>query len=660
MLKTSKIVLFLVASMLLDHNSFSQDVKSSQDNFFEITDIAIPDSIALEVSGMAFNHHGQLGIATRQGKIWLIDNPNGQQPQFSLFASGLHEPLGLSFTDNSFYTAQRGELTKLTDRNNDGKADLFETVYLWQTTGNYHEYSYGPVLLPDGNMVVTRNLGWQESFRHMESFVKWSGWLLKIDQKGRLTPIATGMRSPAGIGFNDKGDLFYAENQGDWIGSGWITHVEEGDFTGHPEGLKWSNEPESPVRSFKNEIFSSAHGTMYHFAKSHPDLKIKLPSVWFPHGIMGISTSDIINIESTDFGPFKNQLLVGDQGQSKVMRVTLEKINGQYQGACYPFLDGFSSGVFRLLWDERDPVLYVGMTSRGWSSVGASPFGLQKVKWTGRVPFEMKNIYAKPYGFDIEFTLPPDHMAGMDKHAFTITAFSYLYHDGYGSPVVDMQVKKVEKVETSGNATIKLYIDDLKEGLIYEIRLKDLKSVKGERLFNDFAYYTLNNIPGKAREPVISHHPPNSESSEKVESCPENLSKRIIEKPDNWGTNDFASITINTKPGLKFDQEEFVVKAGSKVGLTFNNQDDMLHNLIIVEPGQLDKVGKAALSMGLDGPNHGYVPDITEVLFSTCMLQPGGSQTIYFTVPEKAGDYPFVCTLPGHYAIMNGIMKIVH
>ncbi len=111
-----------------------------------------------------------------------------------------------------------------------------------------------------------------------------------------------------------------------------------------------------------------------------------------PHGIMGISTSDIVP-DSTggQFGPFAGQLLVGDQGHSKITRVFLERIEGVYQGAAFPFLEGFSSGVLRMAW-ARDGALFVGMTSRGWASTGRAPFGLQRATWTGALPFEVSQV----------------------------------------------------------------------------------------------------------------------------------------------------------------------------------------------------------------------------------------------------------------------------
>jgi len=173
----------------------------------------------------------------------MIDDPYQKKsikPKYTLFAYGLHEPLWLAYRKGSFYTTQRSELTKITDTNKDGIADKFNTVYSWPISGNYHEYSYGPLFLPNGDMLVTLNLSW---VGRGESLTKWRGWMLKITEDGKMTPFATGMRSPAAFGLNSQGDIFLAENQGDWIGSGRITHLNEGDFAGHPAGLKWSGEP---------------------------------------------------------------------------------------------------------------------------------------------------------------------------------------------------------------------------------------------------------------------------------------------------------------------------------------------------------------------------------------------------------------------------------
>ncbi|MEQ8811600.1 MAG: hypothetical protein RIE59_21195, partial [Imperialibacter sp.] len=235
-------------ALLVGFNAFSQEAEES--DFYKIITIPTPETMLLEVGGITTLPDGRVALATRRGDVWMVEDPymrNSNLPSFSLFASGLHEPLGLTFKENALLTAQRGELTKLQDTNGDGRADVYETIYAWPVSGHYHEYSYGPKIAPDGSMFVSGNVafGDQEWWRG-ESRVPWRGWIMRISPEGDMEPWATGMRSPAGLGMIN-GELFYADNQGDWIGSGGVWHIKKGSFTGHPAGLKWADREESPV-----------------------------------------------------------------------------------------------------------------------------------------------------------------------------------------------------------------------------------------------------------------------------------------------------------------------------------------------------------------------------------------------------------------------------
>nr|WKN40389.1 ThuA domain-containing protein [Tunicatimonas sp. TK19036] len=124
-----------------------------------------------------------------------------------------------------------------------------------------------------------------------------------------------------------------------------------------------------------------------------------------------------------------------------------------------------------------------------------------------------------------------------------------------------------------------------------------------------------------------------------------------------------APVTINIKvvpDMMKFDLESFTVKAGQEVIIELENLDGMQHNMLITQRGSLETVGAAADAMVRD-PNaaqKNYVPEIPEVLFATKLLNPEEIVTLRFTAPEKPGEYPFVCTFPGHWRMMNGIMKV--
>lgn len=645
--------LLFVSTLLCTVSAVAQnDISQKENQFYKINDVPIPDSVMLEVGGLAFTDDDKLGVATRRGEIWVIDDPyqkKSTQPGYTLFANGLHEPLWLAYRKGSFYTTQRSELTKITDTNKDGIADKLSTVYSWPISGNYHEYSYGPLFLPNGDMLITLNLSW---VGRGESLTKWRGWMLKITEDGKMTPFATGMRSPAAFGLNSQGDIFFAENQGDWIGSGRITHLNQGDFAGHPAGLKWSDDPKSTVH-LQRASFADSIGTMYDYAQGKPHFK--LPSVWFTHTVMGISTSAILSMDSDEFGPFKGQLLVGDQGHSKIMRTYLEKVNGQYQGACFPFREGFSSGILRMAWGS-DQSLFVGMTSRGWASTGKALYGLQRLTWTKQIPLEIKTMSITTTGFELEFTKPVDIKQASDIDHYKMTGFTYSYHKKYGSPVINPASCQVQKAEVSADGLkVKLTVSGLRAGYIHELKINDLHSKEGEAILHPQAYYTINSFPEGTEQ--HHHHAAHQPSGNTAAACGNDPDKSVQTQPETWTKGPDITIVMSTKPGLKFDKEHLEVKAGSKVKLSFNNNDDMLHNLVITTPGSSEKVGQMAMDMGLDGANAGYIPNDKSVLLHTCLIQPETTQSIYFTAPEP-GDYPFLCSFPGHAFVMKGIMRV--
>ncbi|WP_139958284.1 DUF7133 domain-containing protein [Flavicella sediminum] len=468
-------------------------VDPTEADYYKINTIPIPEGMMLGIGGMAMLPNDKLAISTRRGEIWTISNPYmkfGQKPSFKLFAKGLHEPLGLAYRNGALYTAQRPELTRLKDLDGDGIADEYKTVYPFHLSGNYHEYAYGPVFDKDGNMTVTLNLAWHKG---MQSLVKWRGWMLKITEEGKSEPYATGLRSPAAFGLNKEGDIFYAENQGRWIGSGYITALEKGDFASHPAGLKWSSEPESTVKLKVDDIPDTGK-PQFEVAKNIAG--IKTPSVWIPHGYMGVSTSGMLLDDRGDFGPFKDQIFVGDQGRSLINRVFLEKVKGVYQGAVFSFVKGFSSGVFRMCWGS-DSSMFVGMTARGWGATGGEIYGLQRLVWNGKVPFEIKAMRAMSDGFELEFTKPVDKNSASSIESYHFNTFTYKYHNTYGSPVINRGDCNVKAIKISDDGIkVRVALDNLKEGYIHEVSVKGIRSAHEKHpILHPVGYYTLNKIP---------------------------------------------------------------------------------------------------------------------------------------------------------------------
>ena len=111
---------------------------------------------------------------------------------------------------------------------------------------------------------------------------------------------------------------------------------------------------------------------------------------------------------------------------------------------------------------------------------------------------------------------------------------------------------------------------------------------------------------------------------------------------------------------MKFDQAVITVKAGSQVTIDFENPDFMQHNLVIGQKGSMEIIGKAADELARDpkGAEQNYVPKIPQVIAATRLVDPEGRESLVFVAPTEPGEYPFVCTVPGHWRIMNGIMKV--
>jgi cytochrome c551/c552 len=518
-------ILLAVVLMAPVYYAGAQVAASAEDEYYKIITIPTPEGVLLEVGGVATLPDGRIAVSTRRGDVWTIENPtmeNGSAPSFKLFASGLHEPLGLAYKDNALYAAQRGELTKMVDTNGDGRADVYETVHAWPISGHYHEYSFGPKIAPDGSFFVTGNVAFgDEEWWRGESRTPWRGWTMKIHPDGTLEPWATGMRSPCGLGMID-GEFFYDDNQGDWMGSGGIWHVTKGSFTGHPAGLRWTGQPDSPVRITTEQLYAKVDprqtrrngqyikpenvvdekpNFLYELKQDFPELR--LPAVWLPHGILGISNSEIIRDETNGkFGPFAGQIFVGDQGQSKIMRVVLEKVKGEFQGVAFDFRSGFQSGVLRMNWGH-DGSLYAGETNRGWGSAGTMNSGLQRLVWTGKVPMEMKTVRAMPDGFEIEFTHPVDKSKAGDLASYNGRSFIYKYHPVYGSPTVQEEKLAIKGVKVSDDGLrVRLLVENLRQYYIHEINVNGIQSSNGLAMLHPTAFYTLNNIPEGEKLPA--------------------------------------------------------------------------------------------------------------------------------------------------------------
>jgi hypothetical protein len=464
-----------------------------------------PSGLALEISGMDLLDDHRLAVAIRKGEIWILDGVYDDPPQnvtYRKFATALHEPLGLLKHDDALYTVQRSELTRIKDIDGDEIADEYLTVAKgWGVTGHYHEYAYGPKLDADGNMWLTLNIGLGLKGDELKRAVheptlnlrqgRWRGWGMKVTPDGTLVPVCAGMRSPSGIGSNAAGDMFYTDQQGNWVATNSLHHMRDGVFFHHEEALASMNEPGSTIRG----VTSVPNGVPLPDALKQ-FTQLRPPAVWFPYKKMGQSATDIL-LDASDgsFGPFTGQLFVGEFTQAGINRVFLEKVHGEYQGACFPFRSGFASAVLRMV-QGTDGSMFVGLTNRGWSSLGTASYGLQRLVWTGEMPFEIKEMRALADGFELTFTKPVDVGSATNAASWSMNSYTYLYHQTYGSDEIQKKDLTIRKFIVSDDGLkVRLHVEGLRELFVHELHALGLLSREGESLLHSAAYYTLNRIP---------------------------------------------------------------------------------------------------------------------------------------------------------------------
>ena len=473
---------------------------------FTIEKIKTPPGIDAQIGGIDAMPNGNLAMCLHRGEV-LIYNPGAET--WTRFAEGLHEPLGLlAESDSSFLIMQRPELTRVKDTDGDGVADLYETVFDgFGMTGNYHEFAFGPVRDKEGNLYVSLNVAsngagvraevrgewsgiglerskmlnggreWRKSkgrAGRMYSRVPYRGWVIKIAPDGSVyQPWASGFRSPEGLGFDAEGRLYVTDNQGDWIGTSKVHHVREDHFYGHVASLVWKE-------GWTREPLKVPLGELD---------KMRTPAMGLlPHGELANSPTEPRMIPKGMFGPFAEQMLIGEMNQANLIRFLPDAVGDVSQGAAIPFLrtGALGRGNHRLTF-TKDGSLWIGKTHLSWA--GASGLTRVRLKKDQRDFLAIDRVKLIPQGFALGFT---QALARESLKKVKVKRHTYKYHATYGSPKIDEKEVPCEVTEISRNdKTCVVKFDDFKEGYLYTVSLPGVKSSKGKPLLGDKLYYTL-------------------------------------------------------------------------------------------------------------------------------------------------------------------------
>jgi mono/diheme cytochrome c family protein/glucose/arabinose dehydrogenase len=461
-------------------------------------DVETPRQMVPEVSGITFSPGGDLVAVTRRGEVWIRAAESGK---WRRFAYGLLEPFGvISDSDRDIYVTTRGEFMHLTDTTGAGEADVYAVVDDSSgMTGNYHEFSYGLVrdrygnfygangmaskdgdnfqgIVAKGPLKIDKTVAGFSNDDH-RSLVPYEGWMYEVTPRGEFIPFATGFRQAIGIGLSPQGELFATDVSGSWVPTSELHHVQKGRFYGNPEGLKW--DPNYEGRPVTVEMLRQMRTP---------------PVVYVPRGPLGSALGQPVwDTTGGKFGPFMGQIFIADW-TGVVVRVDLEMVAGDYQGAVFLFAagQGLNVGGVREAF-APDGSLYIGQTARGWGSTAKE--GIQRIAWTGKTPVEIQTIRLTPRGFSLAFTVPMGPASLALPRNYHVKRFRYNYSIDDGSLRMDeVQVPVAGARVHADGLGVDIDLAELMPDFVYEIALDGVQGANGEPVAHPIGYYTANRL----------------------------------------------------------------------------------------------------------------------------------------------------------------------
>lgn len=425
-------------------------------------------------SDLAFGDDGSIyALAMTEGQVWRARTPPVGQPErveWRRYACGLHHPIGLAFVDGRLYVAQKPELTELIDRDGDGTVDHYRTVATgWGLSPGWHEYCFGLGVDPQQNLWFALNTGlfWTHPGTDLVAPGRFRGSVLRVARETeQLEVMATGCRVPNGIAQGPGGTMFFTDNQGDWIEACKLAAIVPGRFYGHPE----NQEAVLPKETY-------------------PD---GLSTVWLPYEHSRSVSGPVHDRTGGKFGPFADQMFVGDVGygvNAGIMRIALEKVKGEYQGACFRFVDGQPLGSERMKFGPDHQLYTASLTS-----------GLTRMAFDGPTPLAIREINIRPRGagFVIRLTRPLAAETQLNAKQFQVRRYHYVYSGRYGSPRTGEQSVPVQAAELSADRasiTLSLPVETHPGGMVYQMQLGKLIDEEGAELLHNEAWYTVHRLP---------------------------------------------------------------------------------------------------------------------------------------------------------------------
>jgi azurin len=566
-----------------------------------------------------FFPNGDAALCTMEGEVWIVSGIDASlsQLKWRRFAAGLNQAMGLRIVDGEICVLGRDQITRLHDLNGDGEADFYECLCnAYSSAASGHDFILGLQRDNEGRFIFASGL---------QGVVRTSADMKSVEV------LATGLRNPNGPGLGPNGEIAVAPQEGDWTPASMV--------------CEFTPDPKVPP----------------HFGHGGPKpgpLGHVPPLVYLPRGEDNSSGGQCY-VEGARWGVPAGSLIHFSWGMGSAFLVLRERTGDGAQGCVVRLPGSFRSGPHRGHFHPVDGQLYVtGMT--GWITYTPDAGCFTRVRYTGgsvRVP---RATEARDNGVLLHFAEPLDKAAASDTSKFFAQQWNYRYGASYGSDEYSLRTPDQPGHDPLEIKSAHLLPDGCSVFLeIPQLQPTNILHLHGDVpgvLTRDF-FLTLHRLgpaftdfPGYqaiAKTPIHEHHIP--------------APTAIAPKPVKWEQGEAGrALKLQTAASLQYAQKELRAKAGERLSLTFENPDAMPHNWVLVKPGSVERVGALANAFiaAPDALARHYVPESADILCHARVLDPQKTTTIHFTAPAQPGQYPYICTFPGHWAVMRGVLIV--
>jgi hypothetical protein len=447
--------------------------------------VRLPTTDQAMPTGLAWRPDGTLIVTSLEGRVWLGHDTDRDclVDRLEPFSDELAAPFGVAAAGESIDVINKYGLLRLTDADGDGHAERMQRLASgWGHTRDYHDWAVGLPRDGQGNYYVSLPCQQDES---TAAGALLRGTVVKLTPREptaddpalfAIEQLCAGLRFPQGIALSPRGELFVTDNQGNYTPFNELNHVVRGVRYGFINRLE--NKPG--------------------FAPPFRSAAVEIPHPW-TRSVNGIcfltpSPGDGRGPEA-QFGPFTGHLIGCEYDTRRLVRMSLEHVQGEYQGAVYPFSREPATGEATFegpltcaVSPEGD--LYIGnIRDSGWGA-GANTGSLVRLRYRGQPAPGIAEVRAVPGGFEIALTTAVDPAQARDAANYSIASYRRIPTPDYGGADRDRRVERVRALELSPDSKrVTILLGELREGFVYEFHLRNLAG--GASFFPAEAYYTL-------------------------------------------------------------------------------------------------------------------------------------------------------------------------